>query len=619
MDSREFKDLYSEHRIFNRRALICWVSLIIFTGLLALRLFYLQVVEYDRYVTLSDNNRVLLQALAPNRGLIYDRNGVLLAENRASHSLNVTMERIRDLEKTLTALGELIPVTERDIERFKERVKEPRRPYESVPLRFKLTEQEIAKIAVHSHELAGVSIEAQLVRHYPLGDSTAHVLGYVGRINQQEQERIDERNYSATRFIGKIGLEKFYEEQLHGKVGYQKVETNARGRVLRTLERSAPTPGEDVHLHLDSNLQQAAEQALGERRGAIVAIDPQSGGILALVSKPSFDPNLFVTGIDTRSYGLLRDSPDLPLFNRALRGQYPPGSTIKPFVALAGLETGHADWEREIFDPGWYQLKKDGRLYRDWKKWGHGRVDMHLALVQSCDTYFYELAHRMGVDSMHDFLGRFGFGQRTGLDMAESLGGILPSTDWKKMAVGEPWYTGDSLNASIGQGFMLATPLQLATATAVLANRGVWFQPRLMQDVVKHSADPLELVDDRELKPLEDVAIKDSEDWRRIITAMEDVVHGERGTAKGISKGIEYKVAGKTGTAQVVGIGQDEENDAETIEERKPHALFIAFAPIEEPAIALVVIVENGGGGGATAAPVAREVLDAWLDRGETG
>ncbi len=619
MDRRDFKDLYHETRIFNRRALICWVALIILTCLLALRLFYLQVVQHDRYATLSDQNRVLLQPIAPNRGLVYDRNGILLAGNRATHSLNVTMERVGDLEETLASLGKIIPVSERDLERFSERLKDPRRPYQSVPVRFKLTEQEIAKIAVQIHKLSGISVEAQLVRHYPLAASMAHVLGYVGRINKQELERIDPVNYSATRRIGKIGLEKFYEEQLHGSVGYQKVEANARGRVLRVLERSAPTPGEDIHLHLDSKLQLAAEQALGNRRGAIVAIDPRSGGILALVSQPSFDPNLFVTGIDTRSYGLLRDSPDLPLFNRALRGQYPPGSTIKPFVALAGLETGNTDWQREIYDPGFYQLKKGGRLYRDWKKWGHGRVDLNLALVQSCDTYFYDLAHRMGVDKMHEFLARFGFGQRTGLDMAESLRGILPSSEWKKMAVGEPWYTGDSLNASIGQGFMLATPLQLATATAVLANRGAWFQPRLMQRIVEHSDAAVQDVGGRELKPLEDVALADPENWQRIIAAMEEVVHGERGTARHISKGISYKIAGKTGSAQVVGIKQDEENDAETIAERKTHALFIGFAPVQEPTIALVVIVENGGGGGATAAPVARQVLDAWMDSGGTG
>lgn len=616
MDSHDLKDLYSETRIFSARAWVFWCALIFLTLLLVARMFYLQIVQFDRYATMSDNNRVLLQPIPPNRGLIYDRNGQLLADNVASHSVNLTLEHIEDLDQTIASLGEIIGVSEQDVARFHKRRKQYRRPFQSIPLRYKLTEKEIARIAVNSHDLAGVSVEAQLVRHYPLLASTAHLLGYVGRINEKEIKIIDQAEYAGTNSIGKIGIEKFYESDLHGDVGYRRVETNARGHVLRVLERSAPLPGNDIQLYLDSQLQQVAEQALGDRRGAVVAIDTESGGILALVSKPSFDPNLFVTGIDTRTYAALRDSPDLPLFNRALRGQYPPGSTLKPFVALAGLELGYTDWQHTLYDPGWYQLTKDGRYYRDWKKRGHGRVDLQTAIVQSCDTYFYQMAHHMDVDKVHDFLSQFGFGQNTGLDMAEALKGILPSSDWKRNALGESWYTGDSLNASIGQGYVLATPLQLATATAVLANRGKWLQPKLIKQRVVNSNQAVPEDDAGPQKSFETVQLNDQVNWEKMIEAMELVVHGERGTAKKIGRDVSYRIAGKTGTAQVIGIKQDEEYDEEKIAERnRDHGLFIAFAPVTEPKIAIAVIVENGGGS-SSAIPVARKVLDAYLLEG---
>ena len=604
LNQSDFKDLSRETRIFRQRAYVCFGLVVLLYGVLLGRAFYLQVVQYDVHTTKSESNRLLVQPITPNRGLILDRNGVLLADNQPSRSLAITPEHVKNIDAVIDQLATVVDITDAHIDRFKERLSEYRRPYEPVPLKLNLGDEDIAKLAVNSHNFSGVSIEASLVRHYPLMESTAHVLGYVGRINEKELARIDQTNYAGTRTIGKIGLEKFYEDQLHGTVGHQKVEINARGRVLKVLEREPPVPGEAIQLYFDSRLQQVAEQALGDKRGAVVAIDPNTGGILVAASKPGFDPNLFVNGIGRKAYAALRDSPDLPLFNRALRGQYPPGSTLKPFVALAGLELGYINWQRKIYDPGFYQLTEGGRFYRDWKKTGHGRVDLELAIVQSCDTFFYGMAHHMDIDPMSDFLGLFGFGERTALDAAEQLGGILPSSRWKKGAVGESWYTGDSLNVSIGQGYMLSTPLQLATATAVLANKGRWLQPRF----IKQPDD----TDVPAFKPV--IEIKDSDDWDRMITAMEKVVHGERGTAKKAGKGAAYRMAGKTGTAQVIGIKQDEEYDAEKIAERnQDHALFIGFAPVDDPQIAVAVIVENGGGGGSTAAPVARKVFDAYL------
>lgn len=616
MQNRDFKDPIRETRIFTFRAIVFWIFVVCLVLVLAGRVFYLQVMEHERYATASDKNRVLLQPVAPNRGLIFDTNGKLLAENRASQSLNIIIERVgEDLPDLLALIQTLVSVKDSDLERFEKRRKQRRRPYEPVPLRGKLTEEEIAVLAVNSYRLPGVTVEAQLVRNYPFTASTAHVLGYVGRINERELKEIDPVNYSGTKSIGKLGVEKFYEAQLHGKVGFQKVEVNALGRVLSVLERDDPVPGADITLYLDSELQRTAEEALGERRGAVVAIDTRTGGILALVSQPSFNPNLFVTGIDSKNYALLRDSLDLPLFNRALRGQYPPGSTIKPFVALAGLELGHIDWNYTINDPGWYQINQGGRFYRDWKKWGHGKVDLVHAMAQSCDTYFYDLSHRMKVDDLHAFLWQFGFGQRISLDVAEAVRGILPSTTWKKNRTGEPWYTGDSLNVGIGQGYMLATPLQLATATMVLANRGQWVQPRLLKSirVNRNYIESLPATEEVAATP-ENVDLKSDGDWELMVDAMESVVHGTRGTAQGISKELDYRIAGKTGTAQVVGIKQDEEYDVEKVAERnQDHGLFVAFAPADEPRIAIAVIVENGGGGSVSAAPVARKVLDAYL------
>jgi len=612
MATERLKDHSQEHRTFTVRAVIAMFIVLIMLGVLIGRMYYLQVEQYERYTTLSDKNRVQFQPVVPTRGLIYDRNGVLLADNRASYSVTLLKEEVKDLEGTLDQLRGLLNLTDKEIQRFRKRLRQRRRPYQSVPIRFRLQEDEIALLAVNYHKLPGVRVEAELIRYYPHGKSLVHAIGYVGRINERELKKVDSQNYAATHYIGKLGVEKFYENVLHGQVGFQKVETNARGRVMRVLERTDPIPGRDLVLSLDLRLQQVAEKLLGERRGAIVAMDPNTGGILSLVSTPGYDPNLFVTGISSKDYNALRDSSDLPLFNRAIRGRYPPGSTIKPITALSFIDSGVVTPAYRIFDPGFYQLSKGGRKYRDWKRWGHGWVNMKSALAQSCDTWFYIVSHKAGGEPMWDYLGQFGFGQVTSYDLPEASPALLPSHEWKKRNRKQGWYPGDSLNLSIGQGYMLATPLQLATATSVIANRGRWVRPQMLQEVKGAEENPPILPKPRPLP--EDVQLKSPQYWQDIIDGMVEVMHGEKGTARKVGADAPYRIAGKTGTAQVVGIKQDEEYDAEKLAEiHRDHALFVSFAPVEKPKIAVAVIVENGGGGSSTAAPVARKLMDAYL------
>jgi penicillin-binding protein 2 len=576
-------------------------------GVILVRYHTLQITDYEQYVTESERNRVQLQPLPPKRGLIYDRNGVLLADNRPSFILSIIKERVDDLDATLAELQTLVPFTEGELEKFHERLKR-RRPYEAVPLHFRLTEEERAVLAVNRHRMPGVVVDAQLLRHYPHGELFSHAIGYVGRINERELFELDESDYRGTFHIGKVGVERYYEDILHGSVGYQNVETNAHGRVLRVLERSAPTPGADLTLHLDINIQRAAVEALGDRRGAVVAIDPLTGGIIALVSTPGFDTNLFVNGISSVDYGALRDSPDVPLFNRAIQGQYPPGSTIKPMMGMAGLESGLVTPETTVPDPGWYRLPGDSHRYRDWvlriRGTGHApQVDLQMAIAESCDTYFYDLGRRMTIDRMHDYLAPFGLGARTGVDTTNERRGVLPSTQWKRDALNQPWYPGETISASIGQGYMLTTPLQLATATAVLASKGQRRVPRLLQAING------ELIAAPALEPMS----ADEANWEAVYNGMLEVVHGQRGTAKALARGIRYQMAGKTGTAQVIGIAQNAVYKEDEVDERhRHHGLFIAFAPAEAPTIAVAIIVENGGGSSA-ASPIARRVIDTWL------
>lgn len=620
------KDHTKEGRVFLARSVIAFVIVLLLLGALIARLYFLQVVQHDQLAALSDDNRIQLQPVAPTRGLIYDRNGTLLADNRPSYSVTVLKEKVTDLDATLTELQRLIAISDRELDSFRKRLQQRRRPYETVPVRFRLTDDEIARIAVNYQRLPGVQVEADLIRYYPFGASLVHALGYVGRINEKELKRVDPKKYSGTHYIGKLGIERFYEPLLHGEVGYHKVETNARGRVMRVLEQTDPVPGKDIVLHLDIRLQQAVEKLVAGRRASIVAIDPHTGGILALVSNPGYDPNLFVTGISTKAYKALRESPDLPLFNRALRGQYPPASTIKPIIAMGVIDSGVVSPSHTVYDPGYFTLTQGGRRYRDWKRGGHGLVDLDMAIYQSCDVWFYDVANRAGVDILSDYLGRFGFGQVTSLDLPEALPGILPSKAWKRRTGRGSWFAGDSLNLSIGQGWMLTTPLQLATAATVMANRGVWKQPRMLKGVMTHHASQNQnqemvegsVVDISGLEGtsavLPDIQLKNDQNWQKVIDAMIAVVHGPRGTARKVGRGLDFQIAGKTGTAQVVGIKQDATYDAESLAERhRDHALFLAFAPANKPEIAVSVIVENGGGGSSTAAPIARDVINAFM------
>jgi len=602
------KDAQVEKDIFAKRAYLAAFFVFLLVCVLAARMSYLQVTQYDLYASKSENNRVQLKPVEPIRGLIFDRNGVLLAENLPSHSLTIVPERVKDMEQTLALIDVLVGITAEQKESFLKKVSSYRRPYEAIPLKYRLSETEIAKISVNNYFLPGVQVEAELVRHYPMGEHFAHVLGYVGQMNEREKKKFDPIQYKATRRIGKIGIERYYEAELHGQVGYQKVETNAQGRILKVLEKQSPIPGKNLILNLDARLQKAAMEAFDGRRGSLVAMDPKTGGVLAMVSSPAFDPNLFVNGISYKDYNALRDSLDVPLFDRATRGQYPPGSTMKPFIGLGFLESGVTTWEEEIADPGWYMLENDERVYRDWKRDGHGEhIDLRHAIIQSCDTYFYEMSFRTGIDRLHPFLSRFGFGQNTGLDIGNALPALLPDRDWKKKYRGRSWYAGDTLNLGLGQGYMLATPLQLATAMNVFAAKGQWHRAKLVQLI---DGIPLE----EETRP-ENVVLKDPTNWDRMDNAMEGVIQHYLGTAKGLRKDLKYRLAGKTGTAQVVGIKQNEEYDSEALLERqRDHALFVSFAPIEDPKIAVASVVENGESAGSTAAPIAKIVMDKFIN-----
>ncbi|EED35376.1 penicillin-binding protein 2 [Luminiphilus syltensis NOR5-1B] len=575
-------------------------------GLVA-RYYSLQITNYEQFLTESDRNRVRLEPIPPTRGLIMDRKGRLLATNKPSHRLSIVIERADDIDRLLDRLGELIVIELEDLARFESR-RHRRRPYEPVPLKLQLTDTEQAIIAVNRHDLPGVTIEAQLTRYYPHGDLLSHVVGYVGRINEREAARIDAANYSGTLHIGKVGLERRYEAILHGQVGYQNVEANAHGRVLRVLDKQPPKDGAILRLHLDLDLQRAAYDALGEQRGAVVAMDPRTGGVLALVSNPGFDSNLFVNGISSRDYAALRDSPDTPLLNRAVQGQYPPGSTVKPMLGLAGLKLGLVTPESTVPDPGWYRIPGDSRRYRDWilriRGTGHApEVDLKMAIAESCDVYYYDLARRMGIDRLAQSLKPYGFGEKTGIDITSEKAGILPNREWKRGYLGQPWYPGETLSAGIGQGYMLATPVQLAQATMVLANRGTSRVPSLVRRIDNQPVGFLLR------KPL----TASEKDWSAVIAGMMDVVHSRRGTARAIGKGASYTIAGKTGTSQVIGIAQDAVYDEDAIAERhRNHGLFVAFAPVDDPEIVVAVLAENGGGSSA-AYPVARKVMDAWF------
>jgi len=602
------KDIHLEAKIFSRRLLLGVILVFGLSLLLMARLAWLQILDFDHYSDLALQNRVKISPLAPSRGLIYDRNGVLLAENIPSYNLEITPEEISDMPGLLNRLQQLLSLEESDLNRFRKQV--ARSPaFESIPLLTNLSDQQLALFEVSRHNFPGVEVLATLQRHYPEKELFAHLLGYVGRINEAELEKIDPINYRGTTHIGKLGIERQYESLLHGQSGLQSREVNSHGRPIRVLDEERPTEGDSIVLTLDRDLQQVAYDALGDESGAIVAMDPRTGEVLAMVSRPSYDPNLFVHGISTKDYSALTTNVETPLINRAIQGQYPPGSTIKPLTALAGLENNTIDPATKYFARPFYQIKGQERKYRDWKRSGHGWVNAIDALAVSSDVYFYDMAHRLGIDKMAEMYDQFGMGSITGIDLPGEKTGILPSREWKKKRQNIAWYPGETLIVGIGQGYMLTTPLQLANFTSCIAMRGGCREPHLLKTQLSKEAGKQDLTTEGW-----QIELKNERNWDHIIEGMVNVMHAPNGTARRSAADAEYKIAGKTGTAQVFSLEEDERYNADELaRDLHDHALFVAFAPAENPQIAVSVIVEHGGGGSSTAAPVARQVLDAWL------
>ncbi|NQY51560.1 MAG: penicillin-binding protein 2 [Piscirickettsiaceae bacterium] len=599
-------DHLRESRLVNDRLIFAAFFAIILFMIVIVRLVVLQIMEYEYFDSLSDKNHVDIGALPPQRGLIFDRNGVILAENIPTFSLELIPEKVIDIDNTLSNLAMMLSLSADSLTALKQRINKQRR-FNRVVVQQLLTEKEVASLSVNLHRFPGVDIVGRLIRHYPHGNLFAHTVGYVGRINERDQETIDEFNYKGTMQIGKTGVERYYEKMLHGIVGHRKIETNVQGRVVRESQGVASLAGDDLFLHLDLNLQRVASNALGDYKGSVVALDPRTGGVLAMVSKPDFDPNDFVTGISKKEYIILRDSTDRPLFDRTLRGYYPPGSTLKPFVALAGLEFGVVDEHTKTFDPGWFILPGQDHRYRCWKDNGHGYVDLKTSIAQSCDVYFYNLANALGIDRMHNFLDLFGFGHRTGIDLPGESKGLSPSRQWKRINRNLSWYPGETLISGIGQGFNQTTPIQLAQAAAILAMRGINTLPQVLLSRRKSGENKMQL---QFIVTTNNLAIVDSKNWKIVIDSMVEVVHGEHGTARHIGIKLPFNVAGKTGTAQVFGIKQGEEYDTDGLAKKlHDHALFIAFAPAERPEFVVAIVVENGGSGSKIAAPIARKII----------
>lgn len=601
-----------EFQRYRRRMEIAGIVVAIMLLGLFSRFVWLQVVKYDRYHALAENNRISLLPAPPSRGVIYDRMGTVLAHNYSAYTLEITPSKAGKLDEVIDQLSQIVSIDAADRKRFRKLLAESKN-FESIPLRNQLSEEEAARFAVNRYRFPGVDVKARLFRQYPFGESFAHVVGYIGRIGQQDADRLEAEglsaNYKGSDHIGKLGIEASYEKWLHGRTGIEKVETDSGGRAVRTLSRTAPVSGYNLTLHLDSRLQQVAENVFGDYRGALVALDPRNGGVLALLSKPGFDPNLFIDGIDVATWTELNDAFERPLINRALRGIYPPGSTIKPFMGLGGLELGVRKPGDTIADPGYFSLPGSSHRYRDWKKDGHGSVDLKKSITVSCDTYYYGLARDMGIERMAGFLGQFGFGKKSGVDLDGELSGLLPTPEWKKRRFKQPWWPGETVIAGIGQGYMLTSPMQLALATMALANKGMMYKPQLIrgwQDPIsgKSSVAAPQVVGRIPLS---------QRNLQLVQEAMIDVML-PGGTAAGAGAGAPYLIAGKTGTAQVKSIRQgaryDERN---TARHHRDHALFIAYAPADNPKIVLAVMVENGGHGGSTAAPIARKVMDYWL------
>ncbi len=607
------RDYVSVSRVIQLRILFLGVMILLMTLLLVSRLFTLQVSEHTKFSTLAQNNRIDLYSVPPVRGLIYDRNGVPLAQNFRVYNLEILPDKIEDMDYLLNQLSQLVDISEQDLTRFRSLLKK-RPAFERQTLKANLSEEEAAVVAINQHRYPGTELRARLQRRYPQNKIASHVVGYVGRISADDMETIDSNAYRGLEYIGKSGIEAYYESILLGKSGIDRVETNAHGRIIRDLEKTAPDTGKTIHLSLDIKLQEKAMESLQGYQGSVVAIKPSTGEILAFVSVPSYDPNPFVNGIGNNQYNALRTAPDTPLLNRALYGRYAPGSTIKGFMSLIGMENGIAH-DTTSYCPGWYSLPGHTHRYRCWKKDGHGLINGHDSIVQSCDVYFYRLAKNLGINRLYEGMTKFGFGKQTGIDLLGEPSGLMPSTEWKKTARGQSWYPGETVITGIGQGYMLVTPLQLATVTAVLANRGKKITPRFLSKI-EHPQSRLQeqiTVDDQG-DDQGAVILADDKYYDLVIKSMRDVVHGDRGTARQLAQGIQYEMAGKTGTAQVKSIAQNATYDeANTPKKHQDHSLFVGFAPLTDPKIAIAVVVEHAGSGSRIAAPIAKKLLDYYL------
>jgi penicillin-binding protein 2 len=609
------QDVAAETRLFNSRSVVAVLVVCVLFSVILFNMYNLQIRSYQDYQIRSEGNRIKVLPMAPNRGLISDRNGILLAENRPVFSLELVPEQAGDINNTLVKLAELIEISAEQQEDFLQQVRQQRR-FNSIALKERLNEEEVAIISVNLHRMPGVTVEARLSRHYPFADLFTHALGYIGKINTDDLLRLDEQgriaNYAASREIGKLGLERYYEEQLHGTMGYQEVEVNNRGRVIRVLRSVPAKSGKNIRLSLDVGLQLTAQQTLKQKRGAIVAMDPRDGAVLAFYSNPSYDPNLFVHGISSSNYNALLNSPDRPLINRATQGIYPPASTIKPHLALLGLETNTVQPGTKVWDPGYFTLPNSDHRFRDWRRNGHGWVDVYSAVAESCDIYFYELGIKLGIDRISDYMHKFGFGERTGIDIHEEASANMPSRGWKRARFNQPWYPGDTVPLSIGQSFWTATPLQLALSTAVIVNKGLMPTPHMAAELSTDRSSEL-------VKPAlrRSVEVIDEQNWLIVEETMVRTVATLKGTAHTAFKNAPYSSGGKTGTAQVVAIAQDAKYDAESLDERlRDNAMYIGYAPAENPTIVFSVAVENTGGGGSTAAPIGRQLLDYYFSAG---
>ncbi|EGR1423002.1 penicillin-binding protein 2 [Vibrio vulnificus] len=611
------RDYQAEARLFANRALVSFFGIVALMGVLVTNLYNIQVNQYQDYKTRSNDNRIKVVPIAPNRGLIYDRNGVLLAENRPVFDLEITPEKVKNMDATITQLQTLFEITPEQIERFHRERKRTRR-FKSVPILSQLTEKQVAVFSVNQYRFPGVEVSGTLKRYYPYGEILTHVIGYVSRINDRDMQRLSdegkEANYQATRDIGKLGIEKYYEDMLHGTAGYQEVEVNSRGRVIRTLKFVPPVPGKDIVLNIDIKLQTYVHQLLDGRRGSAIVLDPKDNGILAMVSSPSYDPNAFVHGISGKGYSDLLNDKNRPLVNRSTLGIYPPASTVKPFIAVSALQEGVVTPNTTRNDPGYWRIpNSDTRPFRDWLRWGHGRVNLVQSIEESVDTFFYQIAYDLGIDRLSNWMSMFGFGDYTGIDIFEESKANMPTRDWKMSRHKTPWYKGDTIPVGIGQGYWTATPMQLAKATSVLVNEGNVTAPHLLRATIENG----EAFDNRVLSdyvtypPIQNVPDKY---WNLAKEGMRLVNHGKKGTARRSFTGMSYMTAGKSGTAQVFGLAEDQEYNADELAEHlRDHALFTGFAPFDDPKIIVTIVLENAGGGSSNGAPVARRIFDKVL------